>query len=47
MPCDLVEGRVERPFDPVFFEIGDAVTIECRHEGGRLIAVKVTVTAMR
>jgi hypothetical protein len=46
-PCDLVGGKVERSLDPIFFEVGDAVTIECRHEGARLIAVKVTVTAMR
>jgi hypothetical protein len=46
-PCDPVHGSVESPLDPVFLEVGDTVSIECRHEGGRLIAVKVTVTAMR
>jgi len=46
-PCDLVGRGLERPLESVFVEVGDAITIECRHEGARLIAVKVTVTAMR
>jgi hypothetical protein len=46
-PCDSVGAWVEGPLDPVFLEVGDAITIECRHEGARLIAVKVIVTNMR
>jgi hypothetical protein len=46
-PCGLVGAWVEGPLDPVFLEVGDAITIECRHEGARLIAVKVIVTDMR
>jgi len=46
-PCDLVGRGVERSLDAVFVEVGDGITVECRHEGARLIAVKVTVTAMR
>ena len=46
-PCDLVGRGVERSLDAVFVEVGDSITLECRHEGARLIAIKVTVTAMR
>ena len=43
VPCDFVGAWVDGPLDPVFVEVGDAITIECRHEGARLIAVKVTI----
>ncbi len=46
-PCGLLGAWVEGPLDPVFLDVGDAITIECRHEGARLIAVKVIVTDMR
>jgi hypothetical protein len=35
---------IETPLEPWAVYVGDHVTIECRHEGKRLVAVKMTVT---
>ena len=36
---DFVEG----PLDPAAVEVGDLVTVECRHDGPRLVAIKITI----
>jgi hypothetical protein len=35
---------VEAPIDPAGVFVGDHVTILCRHDGARLVALKLTVT---
>ena len=35
---------VEAPLDPDGVYLNDHVTVDCRHEGTRLIALKITVT---
>ena len=41
-PGDFIEARL----DPWSFAVGDFVTVDCRHEGKRLIALKITVPAI-
>ena len=44
-PVDgFVGAFVETPLDPWAVYVGDHVTIECRRDGARLVAVKMTVT---
>jgi hypothetical protein len=44
-PVDgFVGAFVETPLEPWAVYVGDHVTIECRREGARLVAVKMTVT---
>jgi len=43
-PSGYRDDFVETPLEPWAVYVDDHVTVDCRHEGARLVAVKITVT---